>query len=104
MSKTWKHIHSSGGFKVLKTEMYPKARTVMAQATIEDAPAAAKLSFLHALMWLLPANFDTIPTTPASMEKVKKNIVAPFPPKPEKVAHVSISRELNTYYIFWLQD
>lgn len=63
--------------------MYPNARAVTAQATSEDDPAEARLSFLQALIWLPPANFDTTPTTPANMENVRKNIVAPFPPKPE---------------------
>lgn len=84
--------------------MYPKARAVMAQATIEDAPAAAKLSFLHALMWLPPANFDITPTTPASMEKVRKNMVAPFPPKPVKSPSCFNPKELKHTYMFWLQD
>lgn len=56
----------------------------MAHAMIEEDPAAAKLSFLHALIWLDPASFDTTPITPASIAKTRKNIVAPFPPKPER--------------------
>lgn len=50
----------------------------------EEAAAAARLSFLQALMWFPPASFETIPTTAASMEKIRKNDVAPFPPKPEQ--------------------
>lgn len=67
-------------------DSYPKARTVMAQATNEDAPAAARLSFLQALMWVPPANLDTIPTTQANMAKVRKKPVAPFPPKPKTLS------------------
>lgn len=63
--------------------IYPKARAVTAQAMADVAPADAKLSLLHALMWFPPRNFDIIPRTAASMENVKKNMVAPFPPKPE---------------------
>ena len=62
--------------------IYPKASTVTAHATKEDAPAAARLSFLHNLIWLPPANFDTIPSTAASIANVKNKPVAPFPPKP----------------------
>ena len=63
---------------------YPNARAVTAQATIDVAPADAKLSLLHVLMWFPPKSLDTMPRTAASMEKVKKNMVAPFPPKPER--------------------
>lgn len=55
----------------------------MAQAIKEVDPAAARLSLLQALMWLPPMNFDATPRTPANRAKVRKNIVAPFPPKPE---------------------
>jgi hypothetical protein len=54
----------------------------MAQATSEADPAAARLSPLHALMWAPPTNLDTMPTTQANIAKVRKNPVAPFPPKP----------------------
>jgi len=63
--------------------LYPNARAVTPQATTDEAPADAKLSLLHVLMWLPPKNFDTMPRTAASIEKIKKNMVAPFPPKPE---------------------
>lgn len=56
---------------------------VKAQAMIDDDTAAAKLSPLHDLIWLAPANFETTPTTPAISANTRKNIVAPFPPKPE---------------------
>lgn len=65
-------------------DLYPKARTVTAQAINEVAPAAPRLSFLQALMWVPPANFDTMPTTEANMAKVRKKDVAPLPPKPIK--------------------
>lgn len=58
------------------------ARAVIAHATMEEAPAAAKLSFLQNLIWFAPANFDATPTTAANIENVKKNCVAPLPPKP----------------------
>lgn len=64
--------------------MYPMARAVTAQAMTDVAPADAKLSLLQNLRWFAPINFDTIPRTAANMEKVKKNMVAPFPPKPEE--------------------
>lgn len=49
----------------------------------DEAPAPAKLSLLQVLRWFPPMNFDTIPNTEASNANVKKNIVAPFPPKPK---------------------
>lgn len=56
---------------------------MIAHAMGEDDPTADRLSFLQALIWLAPANFDAILTIPARMEKFKKNIiVAPFPPNP----------------------
>lgn len=55
----------------------------MAQAISEEDAAAARLSFLQALMWIAPASFEMIPMTPARRAKMRKNIVAPFPPKPE---------------------
>lgn len=51
---------------------YPKASAVTAQATKEEDPAAAKLSFLQALRWFPPANFEAIPSTAASMANVRK--------------------------------
>lgn len=54
----------------------------MAHAMMDEDPAAAKLSLLHALIWLAPANFETTPITPASRANTRKNMVAPLPPKP----------------------
>lgn len=61
---------------------YPMARAVTAHATIEADPAAARLSFRQNLIWLPPASFEAIPITAAKIEKVRKNGVAPLPPKP----------------------
>lgn len=72
---------------------YPKARAVMAQAMSDKAAAAARLSFLQALIWLPPASFETIPTTAASMANVRKNIVAPFPPKPVQQQQTLIKKQ-----------
>ena len=69
--------------------MYPEARAVMAQATSEADPAAARLSLLHTLMWVPPANLDTMPTTQASIANARKNPVAPFPPKPDNYYYYS---------------
>lgn len=71
-----------------------------AQAIIDVAPAAAKLSFLHALMWFPPKNFDTIPRTDASNAKIKKNIVAPLPPKPEKTKRKYTYIHIYVYIYF----
>ena len=58
------------------------ARAVRAQATRDEDPAAAKLSFLQALMWLAPASFEITPITPANIASIRKKGVAPFPPNP----------------------
>lgn len=58
------------------------ARAVMAHATNDEDPAAARLSFLHALMWLAPANLEITPITPAKIARIRKKGVAPLPPNP----------------------
>lgn len=82
---------------------YPKASAVRAQATIDEDPAAARLSLLQALRWPAPANFDATPITPAIMEKIRKNIVAPFPPKPIQYFAVSIwlRQNINRKTLKW---
>ena len=75
--------------------IYPKAKAVMAQAMSAEVAAEARLSLRHALMWLPPANFDTIPTTAANIENVRKKIVAPFPPKPNQTTRVYIVNNNN---------
>ncbi len=63
---------------------------MIAHATTDDDAAADRLSLLQALMWFLPRNFDPTPRTPANKAKVKKNIVAPLPPKPVDVNEVIV--------------
>ena len=94
--KSWgvnDYIHAVRIMSFFFSDFYPKASAVMAHATSADDPAAARLSFLHALMWLPPENFDATPTTPASMANTRKNKVAPFPPNPAK-------KEKNTKSIY----
>lgn len=73
--------------------MHPNASAVTAHATRAEDPAAARLSFRQALIWLPPANSETMPRTAAKMAKFKKKKVAPFPPKPAKL----ILNQVNPY-------
>lgn len=58
---------------------YPMARRVRVQAMVATEAAAGKLSAFQARIWLIPANAEAAPTTPAIKANVTKNPVAAFP-------------------------